>query len=124
MTSLMATWSARHVESLQPFVEKYGKGTSERPERLRSALFSGTRVGGLGVLQDMQDFSLLVTDAELLWTELKEAASALRDSEMLDAVTKAIEENQRQLQWVKTMVKELSAEALTVTADPMAEVRA
>jgi hypothetical protein len=124
MATLMSAWSARHVESLEPFVKRYGKGASERPERLRSALFAGTRIGGLGLLQDMQDISLLVTEAELVWTELKEAASALRDSEMLDAIGKATEENSRQLQWVKTMVKELSAEALTITADPMAEVRA
>jgi hypothetical protein len=124
MASLMATWSARHVESIEPLARKYGRGSSERPERLRSALFSGTRIGGLGALQDMQDVSLLVTEAEMVWTELKEAGSALRDAEMLDIVNKAVEENARQLQWVKTMVKELSAENLTITADLRAEIRA
>ena len=124
MSALMAAWSARHVESLEPLVKKYGRGASERPERLRSALFAGTRLGGLGALQDLQDVSLLVTEAEMGWTQLKEAGQALRDQEMLDIVEKGSEENTRQLQWVKTMVKELSAETLTIMADPMAEFRA
>jgi hypothetical protein len=123
-SSLMAVWSARHVEALEPLVKKYGRAASERPERLRSALFAGTRVGGLGSLQDMQDISILVTEAELLWTQLEEAAQALRDEEMLNIVKASREQNARQLQWVKTMTKELSAETLTVPSDPIAEFRA
>jgi hypothetical protein len=87
-------------------------------------LFAGTRVGGIGLLQDLQDVTLLVTEAEMVWTELQEAAQALRDSEMLELVKKNREENERQVQWVKTMVKELSAETLATNAEPMAEIRA
>src|SRR4051794_14318580 len=54
-STMMAAWSKEHIELLDPFVERYGKTVSERPEKLRSALLSGTRMGGLGVLMDLKD---------------------------------------------------------------------
>jgi len=72
-STMMATWSKEHIELLAPLAEKYGKTVSERPERLRSALLSGTRMGGLGELMDLKDVALLLQEQALTWTALSEA---------------------------------------------------
>src|SRR4051794_7106934 len=85
--TLMATWSRRHIEQLRPFEDKYGKTASERPERIRSALFAGTRMGGLGLLMDLKDMALLVNEQELTYTALNEAAQEVRDEELVNTIT-------------------------------------
>src|SRR3954452_21713781 len=122
-STMMATWSKEHIELLAPFTERYGKTVSERPEKLRSALLSGTRMGGLGVLMDLKDVALLVNEQELTWTALNEAAQEVRDKELLDVVTRCNEETTRQLTWLKTRFKQTAGQALTVDAAPGAEVR-
>src|SRR3954447_11879563 len=57
--TMLATWSERHIAALKPFQAKYGKTVSERPERIRSALFVGTRMGSIGVLMDLKDMAAL-----------------------------------------------------------------
>src|SRR5690349_15334129 len=63
-STAMAGWSKEHIALLKPFEERYGKTVSERPERIRSALLTGSRVGGLGVLMDLKDVALLVSEQE------------------------------------------------------------
>src|SRR3954447_1089063 len=96
-STLMAMWSQQHIDQLKPFSEKYGRTVSERPERLRSALLSGTRTGGLGLLMDLKDVALLVNEQELSYTALTEASSEVRDEELLEIVKKCAEESNRQL---------------------------
>jgi hypothetical protein len=123
-STLLARWSNEHIALLEPAIKKYGKTVSERPERIRSALFVGTRVGGLGVLMDIKDMALLVQEQELTWTAINEAAQELHDQELIDVASKCKEETSKQLAWLKTRFKETAAQALTVMADPGAEMRA
>jgi hypothetical protein len=121
--SLMGAWSKEHLTLLEPLIDKYGKTVSERPERLRSALFSGTRVGGLGLLMDLKDAQLLVHEQEMTLIALDEAAQALNDKQFIDTISRLSEETSRQAAWLKTRFKQTSAQALTVPADPGAEIR-
>jgi hypothetical protein len=122
--SLMGAWSTEHVALLEPAIEKYGKTVSERPERLRSALLSGTRVGGFGLLMDLKDAQLLVHEQELTLMAIDEAAQALNDKELIDTLARLKEETSRQADWLKTRFKQTAAQALTITADPRAEIQA
>jgi len=122
--TLMAKWSAEHIESLEPMVERYGKAVSERPERLRSALLSGTRVGGLGLLMDLKDVSLLVHEQELTWESLWEASQALKDADFVKLVEQGREQTKRQQDWLKSRMKQSAGQILTVAADPRAEIQA
>lgn len=122
-STLLSTWSQRHLDGLEPFIAKYGKTVSERPERLRSALFTGTRTGGLGLLMDIKDLCLLLTEQELTWTALNEAAQEVRDEELVSFVKTSLEETSRQLGFFKTRFKQTAGQALTVTADTGAELR-
>jgi len=123
-STLMATWSHKHLALLEPMVKRYGKTVSERAETLRSALFNGTRVGSLGLMMDLKDTALLVHEQELTWTALEEAAQELRDTELLSIVRECKEETTRQQTWLKSRLKEMAGMTLTVTAAPMAELRA
>jgi hypothetical protein len=40
-----------HAEMLGPFVERYGEGAPEEPDRLYHELFDETRSGGLGLIR-------------------------------------------------------------------------
>jgi hypothetical protein len=122
--SLFARWSSNHVAALDPVVARYGEQITEQPLRLRSAMFYGTRVGGLGLLQDLQDLSLLVQHARMSWTVLAQAAAELRDREMQRVCFTAAWETDRQAAWVKTLIKHVAGQAQTVSPPPMSELRA
>jgi len=123
-STLMATWSDKHIALLEPMIKRYGRTVSERPERLRAAMFAGTRIGSLGLLDDLKDTALMVQEQELTWTALDEAAQELRDKELLNIVRECKEETTRQLTWLKSRQKEMAGMTLTVSAAPMAELRA
>src|SRR5262249_934128 len=81
----LASWSSLHLAGLAPFVARYGTRGADEPSRLRDALFSGLRAGGLGLVRDLSDLVLLATEVELARTAVAQAARALRDVELEDA---------------------------------------
>ncbi|HEX8219422.1 MAG TPA: HPP family protein [Chloroflexia bacterium] len=120
---LLAQWSRAHVEALGPLIEKYGEDSSADPDRLRSALFHGARVGGLGLLRDLEDLSALANHVRLGWTALHQAAQRLHDKE-LEAVSHTCGlEVDRQIEWMCTLLKHVSGQALVVPAEKDAELR-
>src|SRR4051794_38367329 len=82
MCKQLAEDSERHRDILTTLAERYGEQRDEEPERVRSALFHGVRVGGFGKLQDLQDLALLGDQVRLGWTALLPAAGSLHDREM------------------------------------------
>ena len=96
---LLASWSRAHVDEIQPFIAKYGedKSRNQQVQQVRGALFHGTRVGGVGLLADLQDLSLLVNGVLSKWTCINEAAMSLQDKELEDMTERFCEETDRQL---------------------------
>jgi hypothetical protein len=122
---LLASWSRTHIELLERLGQQVGgQHTTPDPERLRAALFHGNRFGGLGLVRDLHDLSILVTDVQVGWTILRQAAAGLHDMETEAECIEAFKETARQLDWVKTQIKQASSQALTVPADPRDEVPA
>jgi hypothetical protein len=103
-----------HVERLSPFVARYGEGAPAEPERLHSALFSGVRSGGLGLLRDLQDVYLMTCECAITWTVVAQAAQALRDRDLLAVVTECHTETDVQGKWLKTRMKQAAPQALVV----------
>ena len=117
---VLAGWSRRHVEVLEEFGREFGgKQTTPDPERLRGALFQGNRFGGLGLVRDLHDLAVLVSDVQLGWTVLRQGVAALHESAAEAACIEAYQETERQLGWVKTQLKNAAPQALTVVAEPM-----
>ena len=92
--------------------------------RVRSALFHGVRIGGLGKLQDLQDLALLGNHVKLGWTSLLPAAGTLHDRDMELTCTQALAETNRQIAWLQTQIEQTATQALTVEADKTDSVKA
>ncbi len=107
----LADWSSRHAQRLERLIERYHSPDDE-PENLHSALFKGTRSGGLGLLRDLHDLYLLAGEVELAYSVIKQAALALRDSELQQTCEESAHETARQISWIKTRIKSAAPQAL------------
>ena len=58
---------------------RFGATSSRDPKLVRNALFHGLRAGGLGLLRDLHDLSLLANQSLLYWTGLSQGCKALHD---------------------------------------------
>jgi anaerobic selenocysteine-containing dehydrogenase len=112
---LMAQWSTAHVEQLEPLVARYQEKRNKEPDRLRDALFQGPRSGGIGLLRDLTDLWLAVSEVHCSYECLVQAAKALRDKELLDACISFEKDADRQLAWLRTRIDQAAPQALTVT---------
>lgn len=120
---LLASWSSLHVDEMARFEKRYGSAVSEQPDRLRDALFHDPRIGGLGLLEDLHDLSLLVHQVHLCWVELKQAAQALRDETLLDACERLGHETNRQAAWLRTQLRMHAAQPLAVPSLALRQLR-
>jgi len=114
--NLLSSWSRQHAAALAPVVAHYGQRHTSQPEQLRRTLFQEPRSGGLGLLRDLQDTSILAQEVLLDWTILGQAARALRDGELQELCRRLGAETQRQIDWLHTQLVEAAPEILTVPA--------
>src|SRR4029453_5016719 len=94
-----------------PLIARYGEERTSDPDRLHSALFQGARVGGVGLVRDLQDASALATHVRLSWTALYQAARTNHDKELEDVANRCGLEVDRQIGWFCTMLKHTSPQA-------------
>jgi hypothetical protein len=123
-TTVLAAWSRQNFDALEPLIKRYGDVPSDQPARLRSALLTGTRVGAMGVLMDLQDLSLLVEQCSMAWTMLFQGAKELHDQELLQVAADARDHNRRQLAWLRTEIEHDAPETLAVAVDASSELAA
>jgi hypothetical protein len=79
----LAHWSRQNLDALKSLVTRHGAVASDEPLRLRAALLADTRVGSVGVLQDLHDLSLLAEQCAAAWLVLEQGGKELRDDELL-----------------------------------------
>ncbi|MEO8285366.1 MAG: HPP family protein [Chloroflexota bacterium] len=122
----VAAWSRAHVESLKPYIEKYGedKSKNEQVAQIRGALFQGTRTGGIGLLADLQDLALLTSSVVMQWTTVVQAAKAMRDKALETTADECCTHADRQLAWLRTEIKSAAPQALVVPADKPTNIAA
>lgn len=121
---LFARWAQDHRRRLSVAVEKHGMLSNSDPARLGRALFHGLRVGGFGLLRDLQDMLTLVQRARNDWTVLVQAAKEIHDKELVNTATAVGEEIDIISAWVCAHIKTSAPQALTVPIDFPAELRA
>jgi hypothetical protein len=105
-----------HVASLHPSIERYGEEAEDEPDRLHSDLFGGTRTGGLALLRDLHDLYLMISEVDVCWVVIKQAAQGLHDRELLGVVEAAEGQTARQLNAVKTRMKQAAPQTLIVAS--------
>ncbi|GAB4050407.1 hypothetical protein [Catellatospora paridis] len=111
---LLAAQCREHVSMLAPIVERYGEHRETEPERLHADTLPSTRSGGVGLLRDLQDLLLLATLVDCTWTAVYQAAQALRDHDLIAAVSACQPETKVQLAWLTTQLKAAAPQALLV----------
>jgi len=121
---MLAGWARTHIELGRGLQRRLGPAASEHPERLRSALFYGTRVGGVGLLADLQDLGILATAVRSAWTVIEQAADETHDAEMATVADEAGRQTDRTRVWIETHLKQAAPQVLTVPVDMTAELRA
>jgi ferritin-like metal-binding protein YciE len=112
----LATQCENHVKALQPIVARYGEDAppDNQPERLHADSPDETRSGPVGLLRDLQDVHMLAAFVESTWTLVGQAAAALRDKELLDAVSTCKQQTHTQIKWLETRMKQAAPQALVV----------
>src|SRR5215210_3609836 len=120
----LAEWSREHRSALEPFSERYGEVKTQHPLRVRSSLLYGARMGGGGLLEDLEDLSILVHQSTVHWTSVDQAAMELRDEKLIELCVRGKAENHEQAAWLETRLKELAPQALTVKPNLGAELAA
>jgi hypothetical protein len=113
---LLAGWSDELVKKIAPFAAKYGKEKDKEPDKLMSDLFQGPRKGGLALLRDLQDLWLMANEGEVCAIILRQAASALRDKELIEVCNAIEEKSKRQVSWLLTRMKSAAPQALVAAA--------
>lgn len=111
---LCAEWSRTKCASVEGAVARYGEESEDEPAHLARDLFRGPREGPLALLRDLQDLYLMVSEVEICWTVLAQAASGLRDKELVAACTEAQTGTHRQRAWLMTRIKQAAPQALVV----------
>ena len=109
---LLASWSHVKAKSTERFIQKYGEQRDREAARLYSDLFKGPRRGGLALLRDLHDLWLLVTEADICWTLLRQAAQALRDRDFMETCEHNKQQTHRQLSWLETRSKQAAPQSL------------
>jgi hypothetical protein len=110
----LAGWSAAHLGALDRFADRYGRATARKPHRVRAALLRDLRPGGPGLVADLHDLAMLAHQVHLSWVAVGQAARALRDDELHDAVERLGRETDRQIAWIRTHLQLATPQALTV----------
>jgi hypothetical protein len=124
MSKQLAQWSKSNLETLAPLIEKYGTESADGPDRVRSALFHGDHIGGLGLLRHLQDLSLLARQAELNWTALYQSAVDMPDTELESVSQAALVINKKQTAWLETQIKSTAPNAILVDPEKTSALRA
>ena len=124
MCHLLASQFESHAERLGPFAERYGGKLreAEAPElwesfmgmvrRKNAELLGRSPKTGLLLLRDLRQLYLMAAEAEINWWMVRQGAMAARDSELAELFQTCHEETWNQLKWIKTKVKEASAQVL------------
>ena len=110
----LALWSAQHAEALLPFMERYKGTEQDEPEELRDTLFSMLRATSYGLLRDLQNLWLLVNEVKISCVALEQGAYTIQDKELVKEIKGCLETSERQLLWLETQIKHLSAQVLVV----------
>jgi hypothetical protein len=111
---LLSSWSQTLANDTEVFASKYNKESDDEPDRLTQTLLKNTRKGALALLRDLHDVYLIVTEVQICCVLLKQAATGLRDKELLAVCEEVERQTKRQLSWLTTRMKSAAPQTLIV----------
>ena len=120
----LARQAEAHAEELVAFADRHGAhvSDSDTPElwetfvaklrRTSAELMGRSSAAGALLLRDLRRLYLSVSETEISWWIVRQGALAARDGELAELFERCHEETWQQLRWVKTKIKESSAQVL------------
>lgn len=112
ISKMLAGWSERLIEQLQPITEKYGEKEDAEADDLFDVFFDRRRKGALALLQNLQDLWLMVNEVTISAIILHQAASGLKDKALISLCTEIQQQSKRQAAWLLTRIKSSAPQAL------------
>lgn len=118
----LAGWSQSHLRDLTEHGRHYGLRLSAKPRTSALTGFLQSRMSGmlrkrpepgLMLLADLRRIHRMAAGASVDWELLGQAAQAVKDSELLELVSRCHPETLRQMRWANGMLKELSPQILS-----------
>lgn len=111
---LLSSWSQSLADGLEMFAKRYKEEEDNEPDRLTALLFQKPRKGSMALLRDLHDLYLVTTEVDVCCTILKQAATGLRDKELLLTCEETERQTKRQLSWLLTRMKSAAPQILIV----------
>ena len=116
MSRTLITLHRANLETLAPFGERYGRSVDPDAAASGDGPLAGAREklselagrrpeAGLLLLRDLRHLHLLYAAASVDWVLLGQSAQAIRDGELLDAVTSCHPQTLRGMKWTLTRLK-------------------
>ena len=118
----LADWSLGHAAVLDELGQRYGKPALAEVDHLHKVLFKGPRLGGIGLLRDLQDLSILAGSTRTLWTIVMQAALESKDEALAETCASIGDQTDRQLAWLCTQIKHTAPQVLLVPPNLKAAV--
>ena len=111
---LLSSWSQTLADDIEPVAKRYKDEDDNEPDRLTQTLLKKTRKGSMALLRDLHDVYLIVSEVEICCTILQQAATGLRDEELVNICTEIKRQTKRQLSWLETRMKAAAPQILIV----------
>ncbi|MER7811951.1 hypothetical protein OG963_01055 [Streptomyces sp. NBC_01707] len=105
---------AEHAETLAHIRARYEDPSELAPERLHAQGLTAVRTGPAGLLRDLQDLYQLATLVDITWQLIGQAAHAVRDRDLIHAVSDCSPDTGTQLGWLRMQMKALAPQTLVV----------
>ena len=105
--------SGAHAEQLAAFTRNDIEVT-EPTQEFSAESFRGTRTGNVGLLRDLHEIYLMITECDLVWTLLQVGAQGTRDAELLELSDIGLGESKTQLDWLRSRLRQAASQALVV----------
>ncbi|MEU5835915.1 hypothetical protein ABZ820_19895 [Streptomyces diacarni] len=113
-TARFARQCTAHAQALAPVLERCGPADEPAPDRLHAQGMTSTRDGPAGLLRDLLDLYQLTNLVDITWTLVRQAASAIRDRDLIHLTQQYGEETKDQLDWLRMRMKAAAPQTLIV----------
>jgi hypothetical protein len=113
MCKKFSKWCDKHIEDLNILIERFGEEENNEHYRIDKPLLK-MRSGSLGILRDLHDLWLMMSEVKLCWTILLQCSKALRDEDLNKTCVYCGSESKKQAEWCLSMIKVSASQVLTV----------
>ena len=119
---LHSNWCRAHIDAIRAQAKRHGMSRASTGKRLRRALFRGGRVGGSGLVRDLQDLLTLATSVHACWIVLRQTALERHDRSLVATCQDCGAETVRQISWLESKLRHSAPQALSVPAPTTTEL--